>query len=288
MQWLGVLFGGIVGLSLGMTGGGGAIFAVPLLVYGLATPAREAVGISLVSVGLTSLIGFLQKWSRGEAELKTGFLFAAAGMIGAPIGTWLAQQLPESMLMILFAGLMITIAAKMWRKSQARRAAFIRSSVPTDSVQANCTTTVSDDRNDPSSCQRDTQGQLILTSRCARLLILVGIGSGILSGMFGVGGGFIIVPALMIFSGMSMLRAVGTSLMVIALVSVSGIVSQIWTGQSISTQTAAAFLMGSIPGLWLGQRLAARLSPATLEKLFSVAILFVAVFVLFKNVHRGS
>ncbi len=285
MQWLGILFGGIVGLSLGLTGGGGAIFAVPLLVYGLATPAREAVGISLVSVGLTSLIGFLQKWSKGEAELKTGFLFAAAGMIGAPIGTWLAQQLPETILMLLFAGLMMTIAAKMWRKGVSRRHSSI--SLPTTATVENATGTCDPTHEDRTSCQRDPQGQLILTSRCARLLILVGIGSGILSGMFGVGGGFIIVPALMIFSGMSMLRAVGTSLMVIALVSVSGIISQFWAGQNISAQTAIAFLMGSVPGLWLGQRLGARLSAATLEKLFSVAILFVAVFVIIKNVHRG-
>lgn len=285
MQWLGILFGGIVGLSLGLTGGGGAIFAVPLLVYGLATPAREAVGISLVSVGLTSLIGFLQKWSKGEAELKTGFLFAAAGMIGAPIGTWVAQQLPETILMLLFAGLMMTIAVKMWRKSVSRR----DTSMPTSSVamSANVTAPCNPAHEDRSSCQRDPQGQLILTSRCARLLILVGIGSGILSGMFGVGGGFIIVPALMIFSGMSMLRAVGTSLMVIALVSVSGIISQFWSGQNISAQTAIAFLMGSVPGLWLGQRLGVRLSAGTLEKLFSVAILFVAVFVIVKSVHRG-
>lgn len=86
MTWLSS-FGSIVGLSLGLTGGGGAVFAVPLLAYGMGVPgaARRRAAISLVSVGLTSFVGFLGKWLRkGEAELRTGLLFAVAGMLGAP------------------------------------------------------------------------------------------------------------------------------------------------------------------------------------------------------------
>ena len=94
MSLLSILFGGLVGLSLGLTGGGGAIFAVPMLAYGMGLPARESVTISLVSVGFTSFIGFLRKWRKGEAEIRTGLLFAAAGMIGAPIGTWIAGRIP--------------------------------------------------------------------------------------------------------------------------------------------------------------------------------------------------
>ena len=110
MPWISLLFGSIVGVSLGLTGGGGAIFAVPLLAYGLGVPAREAVAISLVSVGLTSFVGFLAKWRKGEAELRTGLLFAAAGMLGAPVGSWIAAKMPETWLMLLFAGLMLKLA----------------------------------------------------------------------------------------------------------------------------------------------------------------------------------
>ena len=85
-----------MGFSLGLTGGGGAIFAVPLLVYGLGVPAREAVGVSLLTVGSTSLVGFVQRARRGMVEFPTGLLFAVAGMIGAPLGSWLADRIPEA------------------------------------------------------------------------------------------------------------------------------------------------------------------------------------------------
>ncbi len=272
-----ILFGLMTGLSLGLTGGGGAVFAVPMLVYGLGIPTRQAVLISLVSVGTTAAIGFLQKWWRGDAELRTGLLFAAAGISGAPLGSWLAHQLPDALLMLLFALLMTVIAAVMWRKSR-RHGEQSPVCVPLDQVSAADTW-----RQDGPSCQRDSCGNLILTSRCARLLLLTGVFSGILSGMFGVGGGFIIVPALVVFSSMSMSRAVGTSLMVISLVSAAGVIAQVSGGQSLQWQTAVLFVMGGLPGLSAGQVAARYLSTATLQKVFAIAILLVAVFVLVKN-----
>jgi uncharacterized membrane protein YfcA len=278
MTWLSLLFGSIVGLSLGLTGGGGAVFAVPLLAYGMGVPAREAVAISLVSVGLTSFVGFLGKWRKGEAELRTGLLFAFAGMLGAPVGSWVGRQIPETWLMLMLSGLMLTIAWKMWQKS-SRTVAQSQVCVPVESTGLQPEGYV----NDGPSCQRNAAGQLILTSRCARLLLIVGVASGILSGMFGVGGGFIIVPALILFSSMSMSRAVGTSLMVISLVSASGIVSQLWIGQSITPGITALFVAGGLFGLVVGQSVAHRLSASMLQRMFSVAILLVAAFVIVKN-----
>ncbi len=278
MTMLSILFGAIVGVSLGLTGGGGAIFAVPMLAYGLGLPAREAVGISLVSVGLTSLVGFLQKWKHGEAEIRTGLIFAFAGMLGAPLGAWLARRIAEPVLMLLFAGLMITIAVVMWSRGRQNSGAA-RVCVPVEPRRV----AASDYQADGPRCQRDASGVLILTSRCARLLVLTGIFAGVLSGMFGVGGGFIIVPSLIVFSSMSMSRAVGTSLMVIALVSASGVVSLISAGQSFQPDVTALFVVGGLIGLFVGQRISHRLSASTLQRTFSVAILVVAVFVLFKN-----
>ncbi|MFN8710818.1 MAG: sulfite exporter TauE/SafE family protein [Planctomyces sp.] len=278
MTMLSILFGAIIGVSLGLTGGGGAIFAVPMLAYGLGLPAREAVGISLVSVGLTSLVGFLQKWRHGEAEIRTGLIFAFAGMLGAPLGAWLARRIAEPVLMTLFAGLMIMIAVFMWRKSQ-RSSGAVSVCIPVEPKRI----AAADYRNDGPRCQRDASGTLILTSRCARLLMLTGVFAGVLSGMFGVGGGFIFVPSLIIFSSMSMSRAVGTSLMVIALVSASGFVSLISAGQTFQPGVTALFVVGGLIGLFVGQRISHRLSASTLQRTFSVAILFVAMFVLFKN-----
>jgi uncharacterized membrane protein YfcA len=278
MTWLSLLFGSIVGLSLGLTGGGGAVFAVPLLAYGMGVPAREAVAISLVSVGLTSFVGFLGKWRKGEAELRTGLLFAVAGMLGAPLGAWIGRQIPEAWLMLMLSVLMLTIAWKMWQKS-SRVAAQAQVCVPVEASRR-----LPDDyAQDGPSCQRDGAGQLILTSRCARLLLIIGVASGVLSGMFGVGGGFIIVPALILFSSMSMSRAVGTSLMVISLVSASGLVSQMWIGQSITLGITTLFATGGLLGLGVGQSVAHRLSASMLQRVFSVAILLVAVFVIVNN-----
>ena len=281
MLMLSLLFGAIVGLSLGLTGGGGAVFAVPMLAYGVGLPARESVTISLISVGMTSFAGFLLKWRKGEAEIPAGLLFACAGMVGAPVGTWISGQLPEMLLMLLFSVLMLLIAVNMWvRGTRGRLQA--ENCLPA----THCDVQSPDDVKDEPSCQRDAYGNLILSSRCAWLLLLIGVIAGILSGMFGVGGGFIIVPALMTFSGMSMLRAVGTSLMVIAMISASGIVSQLVAGQPLNVVVTICFVTGGLSGMWVGQAASQRFSSALLQRIFAIAILLVAVFVVFRNLYQ--
>jgi len=269
MSALSLIFGAIVGLSLGLTGGGGAIFAVPLLVYGLGLPAREAVAISLAAVGATSLVGFLHRWKLGEVETSTGVLFAVAGMGGAPVGTWIAGQLPDTILLLLFAGLMVIVALRLWRQAPGSKAG--------DASSADA------DAKDAPTCRRDATGRLLLTSSCAAMLFGVGFLTGLLSGMFGVGGGFVIVPALVLFSGMSMHRAVGTSLMVIALISAAGVASQVWSGRDIAPAITALFVAGGIAGLFTGQRIGRRMSGRTLQRVFAVAILGVAVLVVARN-----
>lgn len=265
---LSLLFGAVVGLSLGLTGGGGAIFAVPLLVYGLGTPPQEAVGVSLAAVGATSLVGFLHRWRLGQVEVRTGLLFAVAGMLGAPFGSWIANLLPDPLLLLLFAGLMVIVAIRLWQ--QASR--------PVATKDAEL------ERDGP-ACQRDSAGALVLTSRCALLLLIVGLLTGVLSGLFGVGGGFVIVPALVLFSGMPIHHAVGTSLLVIALVSVSGVTAHLWGGRAIPPLVTLAFVGGGVAGLFAGQRVGLRLSGPTLQKVFAIAILLVAAYVVLRNIN---
>jgi uncharacterized membrane protein YfcA len=268
MSGLSLLFGAVVGLSLGLTGGGGAIFAVPLLVYGLGVPPREAVGISLAAVGATSLLGFVHRWSIGQAEVSTGLLFAGAGMLGAPLGAWLASLLPSSLLMVLFAGLMIVVSLRLWR--QTSRAPVAASAC-------------SPDQEAVGTCRRDAAGTLILSSKCTVLLLGLGVLTGVLSGLLGVGGGFVIVPALVLFSGMTMHRAVGTSLMVIALVSVTGVAAHLWAGNAISPVLTALFVAGGIAGLFGGQQIGRLLRGEQLQRVFVVAILLLAAFVIVRN-----
>ncbi|QDV26477.1 sulfite exporter TauE/SafE family protein [Aureliella helgolandensis] len=269
---LAVLFGGVVGFALGLTGGGGGVFAVPLLVYGLAVAPREAVGISLASVGGIALAGVLPRLWRGEVELRTGLLFAIAGMIGAPIGTYLSTLFPETALLVMFGGLMLVVAWRMWAKT--RNPELVTGVCRTEDLA-----TV-----DASACQRDRDGTLRLTSNCARLLVMVGLLTGVLSGMFGVGGGFVIVPALVLFSGMEIHRAVGTSLLVIFLISISGVTSYVAAGRDLSLDTTLQFLIGGLVGIWLGGLVAKKLKGPTLQKVFASAVVLVAVFVIVKTV----
>lgn len=260
---LSVLFGSFVGFALGLTGGGGSLLAVPLLVYGLSIAPREAFGISLAAVGATALIGLAQRVRVGEVDFKTGMLFALAGMTGAPIGIWLAGKIPEMILLILFAALMLFIAWKMWCEPGKE--------------------TKNNSQPRPATCQREENGQLKFTSRCALLLIFVGLGTGFLSGMFGVGGGVVIVPALIMFSAMSIHRAIGTSLLVIVLISISGVMSHFVAGRGISLEVTGLFVFGGILGLVLSNLVSNRISGSMLKKAFAAGIVVIAIFIVGKT-----
>ena len=273
MFGLTVAFGCIIGFALGLTGGGGGVFAVPLLVYGLGFAPREAVGISLASVGGTALAGVVPRLWRSEVELRTGLLFAVAGMIGAPVGSYLSTLFPETVLLVMFGCLMLVVAWRMWAKTRNPQLA---TGVCASESQAAA---------DRSACQRDESGTLRMTSKCARLLVLVGLLTGVLSGMFGVGGGFVIVPALVLFSGMEIHRAVGTSLLVIFLISISGVTSYVAAGRELSLETIMQFLIGGLVGIWFGGLVARKLKGPTLQKVFAIAVVLVAVFVIVKSVN---
>lgn len=259
-----ILFGAVVGFSLGITGGGGSLLAVPLLTYGLHVEPKEAFGISLAAVGATALVGAASRIAQGEVEMHTGLMFALAGMIGAPLGTFIAQGIPDSLLMILFSLLMLTIAWRMWRAGP-------RPEIPTDEPDKG------------PSCRRSPDGKLHFTSRCAMVLGLVGMGTGVLSGMFGVGGGFVIVPALVFFTGMSIHRAVATSLLVIVLVSISGVASHSVTGSGISWEITGRFVLGGVVGLMAASQVASRLTGPRLQKVFAACIMVLATFILIRN-----
>jgi uncharacterized membrane protein YfcA len=198
-------------------------------------------------------------------------LFAIAGMVGAPVGSWLAGLIPETLLLTLFAFLMLFVAYRMWSK------AVTESRVATASCPV-----VNPDEDGP-SCRRDENGNLLLTSRCARLLLLVGLLTGVLSGLFGVGGGFVIVPALVLFSGMAIHHAIGSSLLVITLVSISGVASHLYAGRVIPLEITIWFVAGGVGGMIVGTQISRRLSGPTLQKGFAVAILAVAAFVLYRT-----
>jgi uncharacterized membrane protein YfcA len=268
-----VAAGVLVGLSMGLTGGGGAIFAVPLLIYWIGVDPQTAVGISLLTVAVTAAVGVVERWRYGQVEFPTGLLFAAAGMLTAPLGSWLNSRTPEQPLLVAFAILMLVIAARMWQKARN-----VEERLPPAAV----------DPGSGPACRRDPEGRLRITSRCATVLALVGLVVGLLSGLFGVGGGFLIVPALVTFAAMGVPRAVGTSLLVMTLVGISAVGSQIAAGRVVPLDIAAGFVAGSVPGLFAGSAIGRRLTGPLLARVFAVAIVAVAIFVIARELLSGS
>ena len=273
---LSLLFGFAIGLALGLTGGGGSVFAVPLLVYGLGTPLHEAVVISLAAVGATALGGGLARLPDGQAEPRTAVMFGLFGIVGAPLGAWLHPRFPEAVLLAGFALLMLIVAARMWRQASHDPEA-------TRLIRAG---------GDPSGdlagpvCRYDASGQLQFTSRCAMRLTLAGTLTGLLSGLFGVGGGFLIVPALVLVASLPMRRAVATSLWVIAIISVIGLLSHVVAGHRLDVGTTTGFVLGGLGGMALGIAVGRRIAGPVLQKLFAGMIVAVAVFMLVRLVVR--
>jgi len=267
---LGLLCGAVVGFSLGLTGGGGSIFAVPLLVYGLDVAPREAVGISLAAVGATALLGAIQRLRAREVEIGIGLLFAAGGVLGAPVGSWLGRQLSADVLLLLFAGLMAFVAARMWSRAIRR---------PEETRVVRASLEKSPQPRAP-ACRHDPSGQIKLTAPCMGVMTVVGVSTGLLSGLFGVGGGFAIVPALVFFSTIDIHRAVATSLLAIALISFSGVAAHLAAGQIFAFDLTGLFIAGGAVGMGLGMLLSRRISGPRLQKLFATAIALVAVSIV--------
>lgn len=253
-----VLCGALVGISLGLTGGRGSIFAVPLLLYVLGLLLRAAVAVSLAVVGLTALYGaFLQ---RGSVVWGAGALLGAGGILGAPFGAGLGSALPDAVTLWLFAALMLFIGLKMWRSTGAAE-------VPLTAF----------------SCPRDQDGVLRFRWSCAGKLLAAGALTGVLSGVFGVGGGFLVVPALLLVTAMPMERALATSLVGIFLISAAAFSANLVALENFPIPLAGWFLLGGALGMSGGAALKSRLSAPLLRKIFALAMVGVALWIAGKS-----
>ncbi|MEY4667447.1 MAG: hypothetical protein RL518_146 [Pseudomonadota bacterium] len=253
-----LLLGSIVGLSLGLTGGGGSIFAVPLLVYGLSLDFREAVALSLAIVGSTALYGASLQARRKVVLWGAGAVLGLGGVATAPLGARLGYNLPDRLALMLFAGLMLIVGIQMI----AGRKEMVITAI---------------------ACQRTPQGELRFSWRCALKLLITGGIAGVLSGVFGVGGGFLLVPALLLVTGISIDSAMATSLVSIALISTSGFIANLHHLSQRTFFTATLFLMGSILGMTLGASVKQRLPSHTLRRIFATVVIGTAIVLLTLN-----
>ena len=266
-----ILYGAVVGFSLGLTGGGGSVFAVPLLVYGLGLGAHRAVCASMVAVGTTAAVGAMRRLRTGEVDVATALIVAFAGFIGAPVGAWLGRFLEEKWLLVLFAGIVVIVAFRML---------FRAATPPSGHAAIRASLTQMENREAPGW---PSLRELALPPGRATALMSAGVLTGLLSGLLGIGGGFIIVPVLVIFRGLEIHRAIATSLLVIALVSISAVASHLLAGQRLPVGTTALFTIGGVLGLRLGSMLGERLSGVTLQKVFAVAMFLMAGFMVVHN-----
>ncbi|MFZ1326347.1 MAG: sulfite exporter TauE/SafE family protein [Candidatus Contendobacter sp.] len=271
MLLLSLAFGCMIGFVLGLTGGGGGIFAVPLLVYGLGVPTHQAIVISLATVGLTALSGGLLLLPGGEAEGRTALIFGLSGILGAPLGAWVNPYLPATGLLSGFALLMLVVAWHLWRQATQR---------PEESrIMFGASDPALDESAGP-ACRYDPGGRLQFTSRCALRLALTGSATGLLSGLFGVGGGFLIVPALVLVAALPIRRAVATSLWVIAIISSIALLTHLLAGHRLDFGLTAGFVLGGLGGMGFGIALGRRIAGPQLQKTFASMVAIVAVFIM--------
>ncbi|WP_018252887.1 sulfite exporter TauE/SafE family protein [Salinispora mooreana] len=237
----------LIGLSLGLLGGGGSILAVPLLVYVADLPAKEAIATSLLVVGVTSAVGVLPHARAGRIRWRTGLLFGAAGMAGAYIGGRLAAFIPATILLTGFAVMMLATATAMIRG------------------------------------RRDAGGPTAPRELPVRRVLLDGSVVGLVTGMVGAGGGFLVVPALALLGGLPMPVAAGTSLVVIAMKSFAGLAGFL-SSVSIGWGLAAAVTAAAITGSLAGARLAGRVPEVVLRRTFGGFVVVAGIFMLVQQV----
>jgi hypothetical protein len=245
MYEIGLALSVLIGVSLGFFGGGGSILTVPLLVYVFGLEPKPAIASSLLIVGAASVVGAIHHWRMGNVELRTGLIFGAAGMAGAFIGGRAGAYVDGTLLLLLFASMMMLTAVAMWH---GRRAATAASEID-----------------------------------YARLRLLAqGFGVGIFTGLIGAGGGFLIVPALALWAGLSMPAAIGTSLAIIVMKSGAGFAGYA-THVSIDHTLVASVAAAAIGGSFIGARIAQRVDPASLRRAFAGFVAVMAAFMLVRE-----
>ncbi|HSR05812.1 MAG TPA: sulfite exporter TauE/SafE family protein [Bryobacteraceae bacterium] len=234
----------LIGLSLGILGSGGSIVTLPVLVYVAKIPPSQAVGMSLAIVGGTSLLGALLQFRKGNLHLKAVLLFSITGIIGAFLGSGATHLLSKQALLLVFAAIMLVVGSLML-----------------------------------SGRPRLKEGRKCQVWPC----LVVGLVVGVLTGFLGVGGGFLIVPALVMAAGLSVRMSGGTSLAIIALNSASGLV-----GQSrfvrVDWALLVPFLALACGGMLAGLAFANRVPDKNLRRIFAGALIALAIFVVAMNV----
>lgn len=247
-----------VGLSLGLIGGGGSILAVPILIHVMGVPIKSAIAMSLVIVGVVSLIGIIPHWRQGNVNFKTAVLFAPGAMLGAYIGARLAilPLVTPNFQLALFIGMMLLAAYFMIQKNHYESVEQLDLSL-----------------------SKDTETSFHIPSWLA--IPAEGLGVGIITGLVGTGGGFMIIPALVLLGNTPIRQAIGTSLVIIVFKSASGFIGYLGS-ILLDINLIFTFTFAASAGMLLGAYLTQFIQAKQLEKGFGYFVIVVAIFMLLK------
>ena len=260
MIGVGLAMAAVIGLALGLMGGGGSILTVPIFVYVLGFGAKEAIALSLGVVGAVSLFGAAGHWRAGNVNVRVALVFGVVAMAGTYLGARLAVFFSGAAQLTLFAAVMLVAAAFMFRRSGSPEAG--EAGEPGEAGS-----------EPPASGRRELRLPLIVAE---------GVAVGILTGLVGVGGGFLIVPALVLLGGIPMKEAVGTSLLVIAMKSAAGFAG--YLGQvDVPWGFLAAFAGVAVAGILLGTHLVRYVSQGALRRAFALFLVIMGTLILIQN-----
>jgi uncharacterized protein len=249
MQILGFALATLMGISLGILGGGGSILTVPIFVYVLGFGAKEAIAMSLAVVGATSLFGALGHWRAGNVNTRVALIFGSVATVGTYLGARLSVFFSGAAQLILFAVVMLAAAIFMFRDPSAR----------------------------PESLGAKPDAPMPIG-----LIVAEGLAVGILTGLVGVGGGFLIVPALVILGRVPMKQAIGTSLVVIAIKSLIGFTGYL-PQVTVPWGFMVAFTAAAVGGILVGTHLVRYVPQQALKRSFAVFLLVMGSFILYSN-----
>ncbi|HET9909771.1 MAG TPA: sulfite exporter TauE/SafE family protein [Anaerolineales bacterium] len=237
-----------IGLSLGLLGGGGSLLTVPALVYLVGQTPQAAMTTSLAIVGTNSLMGALMHRAQGTLDWKVALIFGGTGMLASYFAVSISSQLSPEVLLITFALLMLIIGSML----------FFRKNSETEADSS---------------------------TKPLWLVLASGAGVGLLTGVFGVGGGFLIVPALVMLVGLPIQMAVGTSLVVIAMNSFAGFLGHMGRG-SIDLILTLIFASAGLAGTFAGTKLSVKFSSSKLQKAFAGFVIALGFFLLYDNLPK--
>ncbi len=244
---LGFVFAALIGLALGMLGGGGSILTVPVLVYVLGFDPKLAIAMSLPVVGTAALVGVVSHWRAGNVRLQVAALFGSIAMVGSYVGARLSVLLSGRAQLLILGAVMLVAAALMLRSA-------VRDDVSPDAAAP------------PHNA----------------VMLAVGLGVGLLTGVIGIGGGFLIVPALVILGRVPMKSAVGTSLLVIALNSISGYLGH-HGREIVPWDFVVQFTSVAVAGILAGTALVRHISTRQLKRAFSLLLIVIGIMMLWQN-----